>query len=566
MQDQLRATKLWLQKQFKTSGIQLEPAALALLVDAVQDVEDPEAYVHSLIEEIEAASDERRVGAGLLQQAVQALEGRAAPQDVVQVIDAFSVPHVGYDPVRKLFHRSSEPPRLQADAASKVQLYVNRFHLVQQRLKRNKLFRPAKFTNWAGGAGQSECELTELKAMLGVVGEQRYVVGFLTQPEEGRYAIEDLSARLPVDLSEAEQTLGVFTQNCIVVAEGELREDGVFKVAALGQPPPEARAQSLQALQGLDLFGGAPPEERALLAWEERHAGDRIVLLSDVWLDRPDVLDRLHTVLAGFSQLEQPPSLFVLMGPFQSYDATAAAGRYPRLREHFAALGRVINQYPALRVERAGPVGWAYSWRGPWSSRCSSAGAGSQAGSCSAGASPGLDVRGPCSATPPVCRSRLPACRIRHGGSEVVLYRDNLQQRMRGLAILPPPPGDEAPLFEHVCATVLQQSHLCPVPLEFQPIYWEWDHALYVYPLPDALVLADAAPAASFQFDSCSCINPGSLASGTFAAYSPVTREAEICDVQPLAEDDREAEEEEGALVGGMEVDVTVAALVEAAA
>ncbi len=58
--------------------------------------------------------------------------------------------------------------------------------------------------------------------------------------------------------------------------------------------------------------------------------------------------------------------------------------------------------------------------------------------------------------------------RVRHGGSEIVLYRDNLQQRMRGLAILPPPPGDEAPLFEHVCATVLQQSHLCPVPLEYQ--------------------------------------------------------------------------------------------------
>lgn len=58
---------------------------------------------------------------------------------------------------------------------------------------------------------------------------------------------------------------------------------------------------------------------------------------------------------AGFSQLEQPPSLFVLMGPFQSYDAAAAAGRYPRMREHFAALGRVINQYPALRVGLARP-------------------------------------------------------------------------------------------------------------------------------------------------------------------------------------------------------------------
>ena len=50
------------------------------------------------------------------------------------------------------------------------------------------------------------------------------------QPEEGRYALEDLSARLPVDLSSAERTHGLFTQNCIVVAEGELREDGVFKV------------------------------------------------------------------------------------------------------------------------------------------------------------------------------------------------------------------------------------------------------------------------------------------------------------------------------------------------
>lgn len=52
MQDQLRATKVWLQRQFKTTGVQLEPAALQQLVQAVQDVPDPEQYVHSLIEEI----------------------------------------------------------------------------------------------------------------------------------------------------------------------------------------------------------------------------------------------------------------------------------------------------------------------------------------------------------------------------------------------------------------------------------------------------------------------------------------------------------------------------------
>lgn len=43
--------------------------------------------------------------------------------------------------------------------------------------------------------------------------------------------LEDLSARLPVDLTGAEQTLGIFTQNCVVVAEGELQASGVFRVA-----------------------------------------------------------------------------------------------------------------------------------------------------------------------------------------------------------------------------------------------------------------------------------------------------------------------------------------------
>lgn len=324
MDEQLRATKRWLQTQFKTSGVTLDPKSLEKLVQAVQDVPDPQEFVHSLIDEIETVTDERRVTPALLEQVLSALEGRSQAPDAVQVVDAFRVPHVVYDPVRKLFHRSAVQPKLQADAKSKVQLYVNRFHLVHQRLKRNKLFRAAKFAGLGGGGGQSDCELTELKAMLGVVGEQRCVMGFLTQPEEGRYAIEDLSARLPVDLTEAEQTLGMFTQNCIVVAEGELQADGVFKVAALGMPPPERRAESLQALQGLDFFGGQVPDERQLLSWEARHADDRIVLLSDVWLDRPEVLDNLHTVLAGFSQLEQPPSLFVLMGAFQSYAANAA--------------------------------------------------------------------------------------------------------------------------------------------------------------------------------------------------------------------------------------------------
>ena len=62
-----------------------------------------------------AATDARRVTRPLLEAALGALEGRSQPQDVVQVVDAFQVPNIAYDSVRKVFHRSSAQPHLQAD-------------------------------------------------------------------------------------------------------------------------------------------------------------------------------------------------------------------------------------------------------------------------------------------------------------------------------------------------------------------------------------------------------------------------------------------------------------------
>ena len=154
-------------------------------------------------------------------------------------------------------------------------------------------------------------------------------------------------------------------------------------------------------------------------------------------------------------------------------------------------------------------------------------------------------------------------------------------------------PGLKAALHEPsqecVCTLCAQ------VPLEVQPVYWAYDHALQLYPIPDALILADPAPAAAFAFpplppeqraSACICLNPvraphmmspfpsaniatvppcmciwglptaalarerqlwgvahaldvtgrgadlqGSFPSGTFAAYAPATKEVELCDV-----------------------------------
>ena len=43
-----------------------------------------------------------------------------------------------------------------------------------------------------------------------------------------------------------------------------------------------------------------------------------------------------------------------------------------------------------------------------------------------------------------------------------------------------------APLLQ-LTRTVCDQGHLCPLPLATQPIHWDLDFALRLYPLPDVV-------------------------------------------------------------------------------
>jgi hypothetical protein len=57
-------------------------------------------------------------------------------------------------------------------------------------------------------------------------------------------------------------------------------------------------------VQGLDFFGGRPLREedaRRAAEWESENGDARIVILADLWLDRPDTLPKLQCVLDGAS-------------------------------------------------------------------------------------------------------------------------------------------------------------------------------------------------------------------------------------------------------------------------
>ena len=46
------------------------------------------------------------------------------------------------------------------------------------------------------------------------MGETRFVMGCISQLQDGRYFLEDLSDALPIDLSDAQTTSGFFTGGC----------------------------------------------------------------------------------------------------------------------------------------------------------------------------------------------------------------------------------------------------------------------------------------------------------------------------------------------------------------
>ncbi|KAF2835107.1 hypothetical protein M501DRAFT_1008707 [Patellaria atrata CBS 101060] len=63
--------------------------------------------------------------------------------------------------------------------------------------------------------------------------------------------------------------------------------------------------------------------------------------------------------------------------------------------------------------------------------------------------------------------------------------------------------------------TILSQSHLSPFPLHTRPVHWDYAHVLNLYPLPTALVLADAeAPPFVVKYEGCCVLNPGKIVEG----------------------------------------------------
>ncbi|XP_057446745.1 DNA polymerase epsilon subunit B [Lotus japonicus] len=525
------STRKKVQKKCKIRGYNLKLEALDEILSYVSrfegDLEDD--AIDLLLDQLEHESlnstiiDKEPVHrvVTLLLKAEAAAEDDESPDDsaaaasALRVVDAFLVSKFKYDAIRKQFYEHPGSLPIHGDASAKAALYRDRFLLLFQRLSRDQNFSKPAFDSEFSHFGS--CEISPIQSLVGRTG-RRWVMGVISQLEDGHFYLEDLSASVEINLSNAKITTGFFSENTIVVVEGEMLVEGIFQVLTCGFPPLEDRDKSLKTLAGHDFFGGGTftkEETIRLVEMEKRAVNDMFVILSDVWLDNDEALGKLGTVLDGFESVDVVPSLFVFMGNFSSHPCNLSFHSYSTLRLQFGKLGQMIAAHPRLKEHSR----FLFI--------------------------PGPDDAGPSTVLP---RCALPKyiteelqehipnaifasnpCRIKFYTQEIVFFRQDLLYRMRRSCLMPPSTEETDDPFQHLVATITHQSHLCPLPLTVQPILWNYDHCLYLYPTPHTIVLGDRSQQKAFKYTGITCFNPGSFSiDSTFVVYRPCSQEVEL--------------------------------------
>jgi DNA polymerase epsilon subunit 2 len=299
----------------------------------------------------------------------------------------------------------------------------------------------------------------------------------------------------------------------------------------------------------------------------------RVVILGELNLDQPNTLQALKKVLGLYAAEaeEDSPMTFIIMGNFVQHAVMARGGSGGSIeyKEYFDGLASTLSDYPTL-LQAATFIfvpgdndGWASAFSAGaavplprkgipdiFTSRIKRAFATANA-EAEKEKRKKTDGEAIWTSNP----SRLSLFGPTH---EILLFRDNMTSRLRRTAIkfsssspdensedvqmvntppattnTEPNPDSEIQAAESHTAhlepgssivssdlhaarklvkTILDQGYLSSFGMATRPVLWDYASALQIYPLPTAMVLADAeAPAFCITYEGCHVMNPGPL-------------------------------------------------------
>ncbi|KAJ4306095.1 DNA-directed DNA polymerase epsilon, subunit B [Collariella sp. IMI 366227] len=454
----------------------------------------------------------------------------------LKVINAFDQPRYTYNVAKKHFEKIASKPSLLPPASHKTEAFRNRYNVFHQRLLRNEAFQTSAVTSARssvrrGASALQSHKITPISNLLGRHGTNHMLLGMLVILPTGKLAISDLTGTITLDLSHAvaiPEDSAWFTPGMIVLIDGVYEEEeesigkglsgssgvggtigGRFQGFFIGQPPCEKRRATL-GVSGLD--GGVDHTVGGGFGWidflgvgSERAVGSRMRKLEQRLLRQPAMADpdspgRGRVVIVGELNLDQPRSLqalrkilslyatdpegstpmtFVLAGNFTTYAVMARGGSGGSIeyKEFFDALASTLADFPMLLTTATFVF------------------------------------------VPGDNDGRLSLFGPNH---EIVLFRDDISARLRRSSVrlktktTSGPQSSEIPhdtlTARKLVKTLLDQGYLCPFRQQVRPVHWDYAPAMYLYPLPTALVLIDTtAPAFCVTYEGCLVMNPGSV-------------------------------------------------------
>ena len=342
-------------------------------------------------------------------------------------------------------------------------------------------------------------------------------------------------------------------------------EGGVFliKGSCLGNrllvnsimaPPCEKRQETLSMLTHPDMREATNFAEpfHELKQMELKAKNARFLIISEVWLDQPQILERLKLLFDGFNSQGSLPELFILIGPFSSNppkDGPRAWSHYQDLFDNFAEFIERIKNVRQCRfvfVPSSNDPGFSDSLL----------------------PRPAIPIQ----IFDAWKRAKFDfilasnPCRIIYFTQEIIIFKQEITQQMRIKSLntqfndlinkkQSSKEEDEKEIeveeesqcysqsqkqknggltdYQRSLKSCLDQSTMSPFSLSNQTILWNSDHAISLYPIPDAFIAAERQNCYEFAYEDCKCANPGSFpsAEGSFLLYNPAQKRFDLCEM-----------------------------------
>lgn len=243
---------------------------------------------------------------------------------------------------------------------------------------------------------------------------------------------------------------------------------------------------------------------------ERANAESTIVFLSDVRLDLQIVREKLRILFVGYDSC--PPVAIVMMGPFSSTNL-----HYHDQLQHFNALGSLAEGCEELKRKTHlilvpscdDPTAGNIFPRPPL---------------------PKSLVTGLQKIWPKTILTTNP-CRLQYCTQQITVCRLDLMAKFcRNTLHFP---EDTSSIEEDFARTLICQGNLVPLHPIAMPIHWDYDAVLWLYPLPDLIVIGDSCQSFSTLQHGCRILNTGSFCKSKFSfkVYIPATKTVEDSEI-----------------------------------